>query len=90
MCFQSQLRSHEREQHGLPDIYSTSTSNKLIVSSEVDEREGTAYIVTWNYKKLSGKLFAVLVGLLFLRSLLGQNVLMSVPNLNASRCANLP
>lgn len=39
--FQSQLRNHEREQHSLPDILSAATSNKLIVSSEVDETEGT-------------------------------------------------
>lgn len=44
--FQSQLRNHEREQHSLPDIFSTATSNKLIVSNEVDEREGTVHIYT--------------------------------------------
>nr|XP_056718658.1 zinc finger protein 507 [Euleptes europaea] len=36
--YKSQLRSHEREQHSLPDIYSTSSSpNKLITCSEMDE-----------------------------------------------------
>lgn len=44
LFFQSQLRNHEREQHSLPDIFSTATSNKLIVSNEADEREGTVYI----------------------------------------------
>ncbi|XP_052542542.1 zinc finger protein 507 isoform X2 [Tympanuchus pallidicinctus] len=48
--YKSQLRSHEREQHGLPDIYSTSTSNKLIVSSEVDEREGSKSSVQKLYR----------------------------------------
>ncbi|XP_037733284.1 zinc finger protein 507 isoform X1 [Chelonia mydas] len=38
--YKSQLRNHEREQHSLPDLLSTATSNKLIVSSEADEREG--------------------------------------------------
>ncbi|NXP71469.1 ZN507 protein, partial [Ramphastos sulfuratus] len=38
--YKSQLRNHEREQHSLPDIISTATSNKLIVSNEADEREG--------------------------------------------------
>ncbi|NXA16094.1 ZN507 protein, partial [Sapayoa aenigma] len=37
--YKSQLRNHEREQHSLPDLFSTATSNKLIVSSEVDDRE---------------------------------------------------
>lgn len=46
LFFQSQLRNHEREQHSLPDIFSTATSNKLIVSNEVDEREGTVCIYT--------------------------------------------
>ncbi|NXB55648.1 ZN507 protein, partial [Struthidea cinerea] len=35
--YKSQLRNHEREQHSLPDIFST--ANKLIVSSEADDRE---------------------------------------------------
>ncbi|NXG27798.1 ZN507 protein, partial [Dromaius novaehollandiae] len=43
--YKSQLRNHEREQHSLPDIFSTATSNKLIVSNEVDEREGTLCIL---------------------------------------------
>ncbi|NXY26020.1 ZN507 protein, partial [Atrichornis clamosus] len=38
--YKSQLRNHEREQHSLPDIFSTATPNKLIVSNEVDEGEG--------------------------------------------------
>uniref|UniRef100_K7FJL2 Zinc finger protein 507 n=1 Tax=Pelodiscus sinensis TaxID=13735 RepID=K7FJL2_PELSI len=38
--YKSQLRNHEREQHSLPDLLSTATSNKLMVSSEADEREG--------------------------------------------------
>ncbi|NXT70830.1 ZN507 protein, partial [Chaetops frenatus] len=37
--YKSQLRNHEREQHSLPDIFSTATANKLIVSSEADDRE---------------------------------------------------
>ncbi|XP_065589261.1 zinc finger protein 507 isoform X2 [Cyrtonyx montezumae] len=48
--YKSQLRNHEREQHSLPDIFSTSTSNKLIVSSEVDEREGTKSSVQKLYR----------------------------------------
>uniref|UniRef100_K7FJK4 Zinc finger protein 507 n=1 Tax=Pelodiscus sinensis TaxID=13735 RepID=K7FJK4_PELSI len=32
--YKSQLRNHEREQHSLPDLLSTATSNKLMVSSE--------------------------------------------------------
>ncbi|XP_008637036.2 PREDICTED: LOW QUALITY PROTEIN: zinc finger protein 507 [Corvus brachyrhynchos] len=38
--YKSQLRNHEREQHSLPDIFSTATANKLIVSNEADDREG--------------------------------------------------
>uniref|UniRef100_A0A493T6K7 Zinc finger protein 507 n=3 Tax=Anas TaxID=8835 RepID=A0A493T6K7_ANAPP len=38
--YKSQLRNHEREQHSLPDIFSTATSNKLTVSNDIDEREG--------------------------------------------------
>uniref|UniRef100_A0A8C3C5M6 Zinc finger protein 507 n=1 Tax=Cairina moschata TaxID=8855 RepID=A0A8C3C5M6_CAIMO len=38
--YKSQLRNHEREQHSLPDIFSTATSNKLTVSNDMDEREG--------------------------------------------------
>ncbi|NXP37623.1 ZN507 protein, partial [Leiothrix lutea] len=37
--YKSQLRNHEREQHSLPDLFSTATANKLIVSSEADDRE---------------------------------------------------
>ncbi|NXO42593.1 ZN507 protein, partial [Locustella ochotensis] len=37
--YKSQLRSHEREQHSLPDLFSTATANKLIVSTEADDRE---------------------------------------------------
>ncbi|NXC45767.1 ZN507 protein, partial [Penelope pileata] len=48
--YKSQLRNHEREQHSLPDIFSTSTSNKLIVSSEVDEREGSKSSVQKLYR----------------------------------------
>ncbi|XP_040537194.1 zinc finger protein 507 isoform X2 [Gallus gallus] len=48
--YKSQLRNHEREQHGLPDIFSTSTSNKLTVSSEVDEREGSKSSVQKLYR----------------------------------------
>ncbi|NXG02984.1 ZN507 protein, partial [Sakesphorus luctuosus] len=39
--YKSQLRNHEREQHSLPEILSTTASNKLIVSNEVDDREGS-------------------------------------------------
>ncbi|NWX54012.1 ZN507 protein, partial [Promerops cafer] len=39
--YKSQLRNHEREQHSLPDLFSTAAANKLIVSSEADDREGT-------------------------------------------------
>ncbi|NXK86396.1 ZN507 protein, partial [Formicarius rufipectus] len=39
--YKSQLRNHEREQHSLPEIFSTPPSNKLIVPNEVDDREGT-------------------------------------------------
>ncbi|NXC97328.1 ZN507 protein, partial [Certhia familiaris] len=39
--YKSQLRNHEREQHSLPDLFSTATANKLIVSNEADDREGT-------------------------------------------------
>ncbi|XP_009078367.1 PREDICTED: zinc finger protein 507 [Acanthisitta chloris] len=38
--YKSQLRNHEREQHSLPDLFSTAASNKLIVSTEADDREG--------------------------------------------------
>ncbi|OWK58142.1 zinc finger protein 507 isoform X2 [Lonchura striata] len=39
--YKSQLRNHEREQHSLPDLFSTATANKLIVSNEGDDREGS-------------------------------------------------
>ncbi|NWJ00119.1 ZN507 protein, partial [Crypturellus undulatus] len=48
--YKSQLRNHEREQHSLPDIFSTATSNKLIVSNEVDEREGSKASVQKLYR----------------------------------------
>ncbi|XP_064016331.1 zinc finger protein 507 isoform X2 [Pogoniulus pusillus] len=48
--YKSQLRNHEREQHSLPDIISTATSNKLIVSSEADEREGNKSSVQKLYR----------------------------------------
>ncbi|XP_032925650.1 zinc finger protein 507 isoform X2 [Catharus ustulatus] len=38
--YKSQLRNHEREQHSLPDLFSTATANKLTVSNEADDREG--------------------------------------------------
>ncbi|NXM79404.1 ZN507 protein, partial [Oenanthe oenanthe] len=37
--YKSQLRNHEREQHSLPDLFSTATANKLVVSNEPDDRE---------------------------------------------------
>ncbi|NWU35229.1 ZN507 protein, partial [Hylia prasina] len=37
--YKSQLRNHEREQHSLPDLFSTASANKLIVSNEADDRE---------------------------------------------------
>ncbi|NXN87084.1 ZN507 protein, partial [Bombycilla garrulus] len=37
--YKSQLRNHEREQHSLPDLFSTATANKLMVSNEADDRE---------------------------------------------------
>ncbi|XP_005052741.1 PREDICTED: zinc finger protein 507 isoform X2 [Ficedula albicollis] len=39
--YKSQLRNHEREQHSLPDLFSTATANKLVVSNEADDREGS-------------------------------------------------
>uniref|UniRef100_A0A8C8R6S8 Zinc finger protein 507 n=1 Tax=Pelusios castaneus TaxID=367368 RepID=A0A8C8R6S8_9SAUR len=48
--YKSQLRNHEREQHSLPDILSTVTSNKPIVSSEADEREGNKTSVQKLYR----------------------------------------
>ncbi|NXD39060.1 ZN507 protein, partial [Copsychus sechellarum] len=37
--YKSQLRNHEREQHSLPDLFTTATANKLVVSNEADDRE---------------------------------------------------
>ncbi|NXU75251.1 ZN507 protein, partial [Oreotrochilus melanogaster] len=48
--YKSQLRNHEREQHSLPDIFSRATSNKLIVSNEADEREGSKSSVQKLYR----------------------------------------
>ncbi|XP_048371812.1 zinc finger protein 507 isoform X2 [Sphaerodactylus townsendi] len=48
--YKSQLRSHEREQHSLPDIYSTSSSNKLITCSEMDESFGDRISVQKLYR----------------------------------------
>ncbi|XP_068006740.1 zinc finger protein 507 isoform X2 [Melanerpes formicivorus] len=48
--YKSQLRNHEREQHSLPDVFSTATSNKLIVSNELDEREGNKSSVQKLYR----------------------------------------
>nr|XP_006121282.1 zinc finger protein 507 isoform X3 [Pelodiscus sinensis] len=48
--YKSQLRNHEREQHSLPDLLSTATSNKLMVSSEADEREGNKSSVQKLYR----------------------------------------
>ncbi|NXC35532.1 ZN507 protein, partial [Campylorhamphus procurvoides] len=48
--YKSQLRNHEREQHSLPEIFSTATSNKLIVSNEVDDREGNKSSVQKLYR----------------------------------------
>ncbi|NXQ35954.1 ZN507 protein, partial [Alaudala cheleensis] len=40
--YKSQLRNHEREQHSLPDLLSP--ANKLMVSNEADDREGTDFV----------------------------------------------
>ncbi|NWR12401.1 ZN507 protein, partial [Paradoxornis webbianus] len=42
--YKSQLRNHEREQHSLPDLFSTATANKLIVSNEADDREAVGFV----------------------------------------------
>ncbi|NXR34864.1 ZN507 protein, partial [Zosterops hypoxanthus] len=42
--YKSQLRNHEREQHSLPDLFSTATANKLIVSNEADDREALGFV----------------------------------------------
>ncbi|NWV21129.1 ZN507 protein, partial [Origma solitaria] len=54
--YKSQLRNHEREQHSLPDIFSTATSNKLIVSNEADDREEWILFRTGNKSSVQ-KLF---------------------------------
>ncbi|NXH20377.1 ZN507 protein, partial [Bucco capensis] len=48
--YKSQLRNHEREQHSLTEIFSTATSNKLIVSNEVEEQEGSKSSVQKLYR----------------------------------------
>ncbi|NWV70042.1 ZN507 protein, partial [Malurus elegans] len=54
--YKSQLRNHEREQHSLPDIFSTATSNKLVISSEADDREEWILFLTGNKSSVQ-KLF---------------------------------
>ncbi|NWU25582.1 ZN507 protein, partial [Dyaphorophyia castanea] len=54
--YKSQLRNHEREQHSLPDIFSTATANKLIVSNEADDREVMDSVSTGNKSSVQ-KLF---------------------------------
>ncbi|NXW69003.1 ZN507 protein, partial [Hirundo rustica] len=54
--YKSQLRNHEREQHSLPDLFSTATANKLIVSNEADDREGMGFVSTGG-KSSAQKLF---------------------------------
>ncbi|XP_053127538.1 zinc finger protein 507 [Hemicordylus capensis] len=48
--YKSQLRSHEREQHSLPDIYSTPSSDRLVTCSEVEERVGDRISVQKLYR----------------------------------------
>ncbi|XP_071423727.1 zinc finger protein 507 isoform X2 [Pithys albifrons albifrons] len=48
--YKSQLRNHEREQHSLPEILSTTASNKPIVSNEVEDREGNKSSVQKLYR----------------------------------------
>ncbi|NXI77406.1 ZN507 protein, partial [Rhipidura dahli] len=55
--YKSQLRNHEREQHSLPDIFSTATANKLIVSNEADDREDVMDFVSIGNKCSVQKLF---------------------------------
>ncbi|NXS09113.1 ZN507 protein, partial [Neodrepanis coruscans] len=55
--YKSQLRNHEREQHSLPDIFSTATPNKLILSNEVDDREGTVILFPIGNKSSVQKLY---------------------------------
>ncbi|NWH30762.1 ZN507 protein, partial [Chloropsis hardwickii] len=54
--YKSQLRNHEREQHSLPDLFSTATANKLTVSNEADDREGMDF-VSIGSKSAAQKLF---------------------------------
>ncbi|NXQ03062.1 ZN507 protein, partial [Vidua macroura] len=54
--YKSQLRNHEREQHSLPDLFSTATANKLIVSNEADDREVMDF-VSIGSKSSAQKLF---------------------------------
>ncbi|NWU03697.1 ZN507 protein, partial [Urocynchramus pylzowi] len=42
--YKSQLRNHEREQHSLPDLFSTATANKLIIPNEADDREVMGFV----------------------------------------------
>ncbi|NWS26710.1 ZN507 protein, partial [Polioptila caerulea] len=42
--YKSQLRNHEREQHSLPDLFSTAPANKLIVSNEADDGEAMGFV----------------------------------------------
>ncbi|XP_053256267.1 zinc finger protein 507 isoform X3 [Podarcis raffonei] len=48
--YKSQLRSHEREQHSLPDLYSMPPSDSLITCSKVDERVGDRISVQKLYR----------------------------------------
>ncbi|XP_061449870.1 zinc finger protein 507 isoform X2 [Rhineura floridana] len=48
--YKSQLRTHEREQHSLPDPYSTPSSDSLITCSKVDERVGDRISVQKLYR----------------------------------------
>nr|XP_020654898.1 zinc finger protein 507 [Pogona vitticeps] len=48
--YKSQLRSHEREQHSLPEMYSTASSDTLITCNEVDERVGDRISVQKLYR----------------------------------------
>ncbi|NWH78332.1 ZN507 protein, partial [Piaya cayana] len=54
--YKSQLRNHEREQHSLPEIFSA-TSNKLMFSSDTDEREGTVCLFHTGNKPPVQKLY---------------------------------
>ncbi|XP_066493586.1 zinc finger protein 507 isoform X2 [Tiliqua scincoides] len=48
--YKSQLRSHEREQHSLPDTYSALSSDTLVTCSEVEERIGDRISVQKLYR----------------------------------------